>query len=408
MPDPTWPSSPPEANYLRLAGPGVAGTATTTACAAAWQALAVSDELAASVSTLNTATTALDFEGVGGGRSAATAGGLNTALHLLAGWAQEKPPIAATAVAAYQSAVSSMIPAAVSMANRAEQAADVALNPLVFGALTPAIVALDTVYFGEHWPQNAAAGAAYGSALAVLVGALAVPPPLSPPGASPLAAASAASAAVQSTGRVAGEAVAESGRLIGDSTAAPAEAAGQAGPLGSMTMQPIQAAAGALQPMAGMFQAPLQAFQGLAGLPQSLLGGFPGSPAERPGSPTGILGAAGLPTAAVGGGGAPGVSPGGGSAGPTAVGGGGSGAGLTSFSRPNGSFPAENGGRPVGLKGGLLSSADTRGLTTSVGSAMTPAPAGMLGSSKDRETKDDTPQARIVLPGSEPRNNETS
>lgn len=194
MPDPAWPSSPPEANYLRLVGTGAAGTATTLASAAAWQALMVGTEMAFSVSTLNTATTALNFEGVGGASSAATAAGLNGALQLLAGWMQEKPPIVASAVSAYQTAVSAMIPAAVSLANRAEQTADVAMNPLVLGALTPAIVALDLEYFGEHWPHNASAGAAYGSALTALLPALAVPPPLAPPGASAAAPAAAASA----------------------------------------------------------------------------------------------------------------------------------------------------------------------------------------------------------------------
>lgn len=158
MPDPSWSSSPPEVNYLRLAGPGVAGTATTVASAVAWQALTVGDELAFSASTLNATATAADFEGVGGLSSAAAVTGLNSALQMLAGWAQEKPPIAASAVSAYETAVSSMIPAAVSIANRTEQAADVALNPLVLGALTPVIVALDAAYFGEYWPHNAAAG----------------------------------------------------------------------------------------------------------------------------------------------------------------------------------------------------------------------------------------------------------
>jgi PPE-repeat protein len=105
-------------------------------------------------------------------------------LQLLAGWVQQKPPIAFSGVAAYQAALAAMIPAEVSLANRAEQAADVAMNPMVLGALTPAIVALDIIYFGEHWPQNASAGTAYGAALAALVPALAVPPPLS---AAPLA-----------------------------------------------------------------------------------------------------------------------------------------------------------------------------------------------------------------------------
>jgi hypothetical protein len=106
-----------------------------------------SHELAFSLSTLNTAVTTLNFEGVGGLSSATAVTGLNTALQLLAGWVQAKPPIAASAVSAYETAVSAMIPAEVSIANRTEQASDVAINPAVLGALTPAIVALDTEVF---------------------------------------------------------------------------------------------------------------------------------------------------------------------------------------------------------------------------------------------------------------------
>ncbi|MCI4674188.1 PPE domain-containing protein [Candidatus Mycolicibacterium alkanivorans] len=280
MPDPAWPCSSPETNYLRLVGPGAAGTASTMANGAAWQALMGSNELAFSLSTLNTAVTSLNFEGVGGLSSATAVTGLNTALQLLAGWAQEKPPIAASAVSAYETAVSSMIPAEVSIANRTEQAADVAINPAVLGALTPAIVALDTEYFGEHWPHNAGAGAAYGAALAALVAALTVPPPISPLGASPAAPATAAAAVAQTAGvTAAGEAMKESGQvtqMAGQTAAAPAKAAGGAGEMSSMMMQPMQAAMGAMQPLMGMFQAPVQAFQGLSGLPQSMMGSLGG------------------------------------------------------------------------------------------------------------------------------------
>lgn len=88
MPDPAWPSSPPEANYLRLIGPGAAGTATTLASGAAWQALMAANEVAFTTSTVNTTATAVDFEGVGGAASAATCTGLNTALQLLSMWVQ--------------------------------------------------------------------------------------------------------------------------------------------------------------------------------------------------------------------------------------------------------------------------------------------------------------------------------
>ena len=422
MPDPTWPSSPPEVNYLRLAGAGAGGTATTMASAAAWQALAVGNEAAASVSTLNTVATAVNFEGVGGTSSAATVTGLNASLHLLAGWAQEKSPIAMSAVAAYETAVSSMIPAEVSMANRAEQAADVALNPLVLGALTPMIVALDAEYFGEHWPHNASAGVLYGTALAALAAALAVPPPVSPPGASSTAPITAAAAVARGAGQVAaGEALKESGqaaKLAGDGAAVPAEAAGQAG---SMLAQPIQAAAGALQPVLGMFQSPVQAAQGLTGLPQSLLGSVGGRAgsalAAEPEIPLGLLGAVGA------GGGAAGIGTGGGAgagsigaasvgAGGGGVGGGVPGAGLTSFTRPTSSFTPENGGgRPVGLKPGLLGAAELKapGASAMSGAAMplSPAHAGMLGQGKEPKGAEDVVRVRVVLPGGQPAGGST-
>lgn len=404
MPDPSWPCSPPEANYLRLVGPGATGTATTLASAAAWQALMASNEVAFSVSTLNTAATALNFEGLGGLGSATAATGLNTALQMLAGWVQEKPPILASAVSAYESAVSSMIPAEVSLANRAEQAADVAMNPLVLGALTPVIVALDAEYFGEHWPHNAGAGAAYGAALSALVPALAVPPPLAPPGASPAAPASAAAAVAETAGETAaGQAMKETGqaaKLAADATSAPAEGVGQAA---STFLQPLQSA---VQPLIGMFQAPMQAMQGLSSLPQSLLGQLgavsPAPMAAEADVPAALLAALAGPAAGAGeiaGGGLGTVGTAAGSGGAVAGGVPGA-ASLTSYTRPTSSFAPENSGRPVGLKPGLLSAAELRGPTASGGS---PVPissprAGMLGSSKDSNDKDGVTAVRVVLP----------
>ncbi len=368
---------------------------------AAWQALMVSHELSFSLSQLNTAVTALNFEGVGGTSSMSAVTGLNTALQLLAGWVQEKPPIAASAVAAYETAVSSMIPAEVSIANRTEQAADVAANPAVLGALTPAIVALDTEYFGEHWPHNAGAGATYGAALAALVAALAVPPPLAPLGASPAAPATAAAAVAQAAGttgmQAATQGTGQVTQMAGQTAAAPASAAGDMGQMSSMMMQPMQAAMGAMQPLMGMFQAPMQAFQGLSSLPQSMMGSlggmFNGMKAGDAAMPAAELVKAGAPSFGGGAGGAAGGGGGGGGGFP--------GAGLTSYTRPTSSFAPENAGRPTSLKTGLLSSAELRGPTSAGmgGSAMpmSPAHAGMLGHGKGEDSKEEVGRARIVL-----------
>ena len=413
MPDPLWPSSPPEVNHMRLVGPGAAGVATTTASCAVWQALMVSDEVAFSVSTLNTAVTAADFEGVGGLSSATTVTGLNAALQMLAGWVQEKPPVAASAVSAYQTAVSSMIPAEVAIANRTEQAANVALNPLVLGALTPAIVALDAAYFGEFWPHNAGVGIAYGAALAALSAALAVPPPLSSLGASPAAPAAAAAAVAQTAGQAAaGEAMQQSvqaGNLTGDGTGVPAAAAAQFGQAASMISQPLQAMSAA-EPVTGMFQAPGQALGGLAGLPK-LLDGTPVTggldnweddsyiPSALPGTPgmSSLGGAAGIAPAPGAGGG------------PVAGVGGVPGPGLTTYHRPASSFAPETGGRPAPLKTGLLSAAEFHG-PTGLGTPLPVAAAhpGMQAPSRSPGDREGVTQARVLIGRGAPGENRSS
>lgn len=375
MPDPAWPSSPPEVNYLRLAGPGVAGVASTVASGTAWQTLAVSGEVAASISLLNTAATAPDFQGVGGLSSSAAVTGLNTALHLLAGWAQEKPPLAASAATAYQTAVSAMIPAEISLANRAEQAADVALNPMVLGALTPVIVALDAAYFGEHWPHNAGIGAAYGTTLAGLAAALAVPPPIAPLGASPAAPATAAGAVAQAAGTAAaGEAMKQAGQLSEQAArlpAAGADAVGSAGQAVTSGAQPLQAfaAAGAGKSSTGMFGSHAQ-----SPYPEQI------APAILPGL--------GVPPSAGGGGGA--VSPGGA---PTASL---PGSGLTRYTKPLSGFESENSGRPVGVRGGPLS-AELRGPGWS-GVGVGPMPtAGSVAAGRTTDERRETVETRLAV-----------
>ncbi|MCB0925893.1 MAG: PPE domain-containing protein [Mycobacterium sp.] len=394
---------------MRLCGPGSAGTASTLANCAAWQALMATNEALFAASTANATTTALDFQGVGGASSTVAVTGLNTALQLLSGWVQEKPPIAAGAVAAYEAAVAAMIPAEVALANRAEQAADVAMNPLVLGALTPAIVALDTVYFGEFWPQNAASGALYGVTLAALTAALAVPPPLSPPGAAATAPATAAAAVAQAVGQaVAGEAMDESAHAAADGAVAPARAAAEGGQMASALGQTLQAAVGALQPAMGMFQMPAQAAQALSAVPQSMMSGLTGTFDDEGvgegevttallGAPSGAVGSGLTAGAGAAGGGVGGVGPGGVP-----------GAGLTTYSRPPASFPTENSGRPAGLKSGLLSAADARALGPGGlgGTAIPAGPAGVSGQAKGFAEKGaergGSAYARIALMAGQP------
>ena len=388
MPDPAWPASPPEVNYLRLVGAGAGGTATTVASGAAWQAITASSEASCAVSATNTACTAPGFVGVGGAASAASATGLNDALTMLAGWAQERAGIAAAAVCAYQAAISSMIPAAVSIANRTEYAADVAINPSVFGALTPAIIALDTVYFGEHWPNNAAAGAAYGAALAGLTATLAVPPPLpstASPAAGPVSAAEAAARAAV------GDATKASGKLAKRTDTSPESAAQSLVSTLSGLGAPLSA------PQQGMFQ---PATQGLSGLISAA-----GSGSQRHLDDQGELfddgpavPVAGLPASA---------APASGGAAPVGAGqiGAQSAAGIgpglaTTYAKPATAFPTASGGRPVGLKGEEPLSARQQGPVTA-GAGVAPTPmASRAGLRSDKTGSDMTgsvARARVLL-----------
>jgi len=144
--------------------------------------------------------------------------------------------------------------------------------------------------------------------------------------------------------------------------------------------------------------------QGLAGLPQSLMGQLgvvSGAPmAGEAAVPAAMLAAAVGPGAdAVGAGAGVGAGLGGVSS-VSASGTGLPGAALTSYTRPTSSFAPENSGRPVGLKTGLLSAAEIRGPTTTAGGGpvpVSPARSGMLGQSKVGNAKDDAPFARIVI-----------
>lgn len=361
----------------------------------------VSHEVALALSTLNTSVTALNFEGVGGLSSATAITGLNTALQLLAGWVQAKPPVLASAVAAYEVALSAMIPAEVCIANRVEQAADVAINPAVLGALTPAIIALDTEYFGEHWPHNASVGVAYGATLAALAATLAIPPPISGPGASATAPVTAAAAVAQASGRAAAEGTL-TGPMAKSAIGAPAVPTEILGQVGQAMTQPIQGALGSMQSAMGMFQTPVSALQSLASMPQLTSGsprgtGLETDPGVIPLSAAVLLGGSSpIGEAGIG---VPGTGTGtigsGGVATPSGV----TGPGLTSYARPASSFAPEAAGRPTGLKTGLLSAAEFQGGTPTGSGGPVPVSAGqpgLLGRGKEVGDRDDGPRARIV------------
>lgn len=80
---------------------------------------------------------------------------------------------------------------------------------------------------------------------------------------------------------------------------------------------------------------------------------------------------------------------------------------MTSFTRPTSSFTPENGGgRPAGLKPGLLGAAELKapGASAMSGAAMplSPAHAGMLGQGKESKDADDVARVRVVMAGGQP------
>ncbi|WP_139829579.1 PPE domain-containing protein [Mycobacterium gastri] len=183
-----WSAFSPEANYAALAsGSGPASTLAYADTLSA-QAAQVRAVVAASAAS-GAATYGTGWQGAGATASAVTHGVLDAQHELLAAALVDKASHVVAAAGAHQSALASMVTAQEAGANRVDEAAAQQLNPLVWGALTPKIVALNVEYYGQMWPHNAAAGAAYGVALRAAAAAIMVPFPPAVPGASLAAAA---------------------------------------------------------------------------------------------------------------------------------------------------------------------------------------------------------------------------
>jgi PPE-repeat protein len=394
MPDPLW-FGPPEsvAALLETSDPS-----TIVANIAAWLSEAVSHELSMGASIANIAATMSEWIGLGGVASALKGSELNFAgLAPMVAHCLKHVTIGQTAVEANTIARSSVIPSAVAQANRDETAALHATN--FCGCNTPAIIANDTQYFGNFWPQNMSAGLMYAETLNTLMAAItSTPTPITPLGASPAAAASPAEAVTESAASNAGglpSVPTEAAQTVGQA-ASPADAMGQ-------LLEPLQGAVSAVPQLANSIgQGPTQWVQGatqsFSGPAQALMGMFPGLSSQPSAAAVEPVAAATEPIAA-GGGGA--VSLGAG-AGGGASGVGYSGAGLTSFTRPASTFEPETGGRPMGLRpGGLLNAADIRGRITTApmggGMPVAPTAAGMLGRENAESDKEKVTHVRIVV-----------
>jgi hypothetical protein len=397
MADPLW-FGPPEgvATLLETSDPS-----TVMANIAAWLAEVINHELSMGLSVANIAATLEQWMGLGGAAYGMKGSELNfLGLEPLAAHCLKHVTIGQAAVEANAIARSAVIPSAVCQANRDEFVADNNINPWVLGALTPRIAELHAEYT-EFWGQNTSVGVVYSNTLNTLVGAIAsTPPPITPLGASPAIAAAPAETAAQSAADTGVQASSTVGDVAGESSSS---ADGMTDQLQTF-MGPAQGLlSSATQPVQELASVPMQGFQSasqsLMSPLQSLMGAFSAMSPQN--AAVGEAASAEAVGATLGGGGAAGglgASAGGG------VGGiGYSGAGLTSFTRPTGTFEPETvGGRATGLRpGGVLSAAELRGpTTTGMGGApmpVSPAAAGMLGREGGDSDKDRVAHARIVV-----------
>jgi PPE-repeat protein len=336
-----WSALPPEVNAGQLLT-GDQG-ASIAAAATAFETLGAT--LAAEGATMGATagtTAATGWIGAGGTAMLGTAIPYVAAMEALVAWVQQSAASAAAIEQAYATARAAMVQVPICTTNRTSQAGLVASN--VIGQNTPAIIGLDTEYFGHFWTNNASVMGSYEGIVTSIVAALGTPPPPAPMTADP------AGMAGQAAG--VGEAAAHgaASAAMSQSMQGVNQAAG--------AVEPTAAPAGAAQSMASMAPQMLgqlgQLPQMFGQLPQ-MLGQFPQMLGQFPQMAMGMLGplasgmnANGLPTAALdksaeqlntaalatttdaaargGGGGVGGMGGGGGV--------------MSSFTRPTGSFNA--------------------------------------------------------------------
>jgi PPE-repeat protein len=243
-----WSAFPPEVN----AGQLLAGDqgASIAAAAAAHEALfaALVEEGARMAATAG-ATAGAGWTGIGGTSMMATAIPYVAALEGLAAWVQQSGASAAAIEQAYATAKAAMIQVPVCTTNRTTQAGLVATN--IIGQNTPAIIGLDTEYFGHFWTQNATSMGSYETVVTTIITALSTPPPPAPLTANPAGPAGQAAAIAQAAG------------------------SGAASAAMSQSMQGVTEASSAVQPLAQTAAAPASAAQSLAPQMLSQVGQLP-------------------------------------------------------------------------------------------------------------------------------------
>jgi PPE-repeat protein len=365
--------------------------ASLAAAAAAYEALAAAlmAEAAQMGATAGT-TAATGFIGAGGTAMMATAIPYVAALEALAGWVQQSAAAAAGIEQAYMTAKAAMIPVPACTTNRTTQAGLVATN--IIGQNTPAIIGLDTEYFGHFWTNNAAHMGGYEAIVTPILVSLGIPPPPAPLTANPAGPAGQAAAVAEAAAH-GGVSAAMSQSLNGvneaagavqptaqTAAAAPAsatqslasfgpQALGQLGQLPQILMQPL----GQFPQMLGQFP---QMAMGMLGPLSSGMnpGGLAGL--EKAAGDQAALAATTSTDAVRGGGGGGGY--GGGIAGAHGV--------MSSYTRPTGSFNAPG---PPKLPAGWAPAAEVPEAATSARPSSTGGTGGLYGAPPPHMLRDD-------------------
>lgn len=353
----------PEVNYTLMAA-GDLGESLVQA-AAGYESVA--DMLIAELTAmgLNTSMTAVvGWQGPGGVMMEMTAQEFMAVCAAASAWVRVGQIQAAEVAAAHTAALESMIPAEVSLTNRATQAGLVGTN--FFGQHTPGIIALDGQY-GGFWVTNATARTGYGSVVSAALGSLAAPPPLAPTASDPLGPAlGVAQDAAQNGAQGALQVGAKSMTQTAD---APARSA----------MSAPSSTEGILGSMGGQVSGLFGQVGSVAGQVTSVGQQFPSMLGQAPGMFSGMLGPLGS-MSGINGGLAGGLAPeaGGALAAPVSLGGlgGGGGGGLmggssglsSTFVRPANSFSTPNAPTlPGGWQGSSQSEAGSQARPGGVG-----------------------------------------
>jgi hypothetical protein len=369
-----WQVFPPEVNHESLMFG--AGPAPSLAAAETYVGHHAAMTATVGVSSALGVVTAESYVGMGGTASEAALVSHNGEHLAFAEETLARAQIMHMAAAAHSATASQMVPAPVAHANRFEEAIDEAINPMVWGMLTPRITELNMEYFGFMWPNNAAAGLRYGATLEALGAALMAPSAPAISGGS-IAAAAVAAASVAGSAAMSGMQAAVgmvgsgASAVAGPAAALPATAMSAASSPGS-SVASARATSVPAHPLAAVTQsAPPTPAQTLAPA-QSSVGMYAPSPNANLMTPPAVPPTTQAPVQPMMP--RPTVTP------PMSAA-----PGVTTFTPPAQPFsppPRPSGGKAVGLKPGMLNASALRGPVSAMPAVTSSANAGLATASQ--------------------------